>query len=156
MRQLASWAGMLTNVSLRVIDPAVRDLVLTRPVLHDVRNHPWMLRVVDLPAAVAARGWPVAAALSPLSVDIEVIDEHVPWHAGRDRLVHAGNGTVTCEPGGTGAVVLQARALGPWYAGSADTVRLRRAGLLDGDPKAAALLDALTGAPRDVRMADSF
>jgi predicted acetyltransferase len=156
MRQLASWAGTLTDVSLRVIDPAVRDFVLARPVLHDVRNHPWMLRVVDLPAAVAARGWPVATALGPLSVDIEVIDEHAPWHAGRYRLVHAGNGAVTCEPGGTGAVRLQARALGPWYAGSADTVMLRRAGLLDGDPKAAGLLDALTGAPRDVRMADSF
>lgn len=156
LRHVASWAGMLTTVSLRLIDPAVRDFILAQPVLHEIRNHPWMLRVVDLPAAVAARGWPVAAVLTPLSVDIEVVDRHAPWHSGRFRIVHDGGGTVRCESGGTGAVRLHARALGPWYAGSADTVMLRRAGLLEGDQKAAALLDALTGAPRDVRMADSF
>jgi predicted acetyltransferase len=155
LRQLASWAGILNDVSLRVVDPAVRDLLLAQPVLHDVRNHPWMLRVVDLPAAVAARGWPLAAALRPLSVDVEVADEHAPWQAGRHRIVFDGD-AVFCEPGGTGAVRLHARALGPWYAGSADTAMLRRAGLLEGDVKAAAVLDALTGAPHPVRMADSF
>ena len=51
---------------------------------------------------------------------------------------------------------MHARALGPWYAGSADTPMLRRAGLLEGDPKVAAQLDALTGAPHPVRMADAF
>jgi predicted acetyltransferase len=155
LRQLASWAGTLVDVSLRVIDPAVRDLLLSQPVLHDVRNHPWMLRVVDLPAAVAARGWPLAAFLRPFTADVEVIDEHAPWQAGRHRIGFDGD-AVFCEPGGTGAVRLHARALGPWFAGSADTVMLRRAGLLHGDGKIAAQLDALTGAPRPVRMADSF
>jgi predicted acetyltransferase len=155
LRQVASWAGTLHDVSLRVVDPAVRDLLLSQPVLHDVRNHPWMLRVVDLPAAVAARGWPLAAHLRPLSVDIEVVDEHAPWQAGRHRIVFDGE-SVFCEPGGTGAVRLHARALGPWFAGSSDTAALRRAGLLEGDVKIAALLDALTGAPHPARMADSF
>lgn len=155
LRQLASWAGTLHDVSLRVVDPAVRDLLLSQPVLHDVRNHPWMLRVIDLPAAVAARGWPLAELMRPLSVDIEVVDEHAPWQAGRHRIVYDG-ATVFCEPGGTGAVRLHARALGPWFAGSADTLMLRRAGLLEGDPEIASQLDALTGAPRQVRMADSF
>jgi predicted acetyltransferase len=123
--------------------------------VHDVRNHPWMLRVVDLPAAVAARGWPAAAYLAPVSVDIEVVDEHAPWQAGRHRLV-ADGGKVVCEPGGEGTVRLQARALGPWYAGSADSAMLRRGGLLDGDATAARVLDLLTGAPRVPRMADSF
>jgi predicted acetyltransferase len=155
LRQVASWAGTLHDVSLRVVDPAVRDLLLAQPVLHDVRNHPWMLRVVDLPAAVAARGWPLTGQLRPLSVDLEVVDEHAPWQAGRHRIVFDGD-AVFCEPGGSGAVRLHARALGPWYAGSADTAMLRRAGLLDGDLKIAAQLDMLTGAPRSVRMADSF
>jgi predicted acetyltransferase len=155
LRQLASWAGTLQDVSLRVIDPAVRDLLLSQPVLHDVRNHPWMLRVIDLPAAVAARGWPLTGSMRPLSVDVEVFDEHAPWQAGRHRIVFDGD-SVFCEPGGTGAVRLHARALGPWFAGSADTPMLRRAGLLEGDHKIAAQLDALTGAPRQVRMADSF
>ena len=155
LRQVASWAGQLHDVSLRVVDPAVRDLLLSQPVVHDVSNHPWMLRVIDLPAAVAARGWPLTELMRPLAVDIEVVDEHAPWLAGRHRIVFDGH-KVFVEPGGSGAVRLHVRALGPWYAGSADSAMLRRAGLLDGDLAAAAQLDALTGAPHPVRMADSF
>lgn len=155
LANLGRWTGILTEISLRIVDPAWWQLLMTLPVLHDVTNHPWMLRVVDLPAAVAARGWPAAAYLAPFTVDIEVVDEHAPWHAGRHRLI-ADGGKVVCEPGGTGAVRLAARALGPWYAGSADTAMLRRVGLLTGDPADAVLLDLLTGAPHPARMADSF
>ncbi|MFI7677566.1 enhanced intracellular survival protein Eis [Actinophytocola sp. NPDC049390] len=152
---LARWAGIIEQISLRIDDPAWWQLVLPQPVLHDVRNHPWMLRVVDLPAAVAARGWPVAAHLADTAVDIEVADEHAPWQSGRHRLV-VESGTVRCEPGGQGTVRLHARALGPWFAGSADTAMLRRAGVIEGDLVAARVLDLLTGAPRLPRMADSF
>ncbi|HEX2130046.1 MAG TPA: GNAT family N-acetyltransferase [Actinophytocola sp.] len=155
LANLGRWTGILEEVSMRIVDPAWWQLVVTLPVLQDVRNHPWMLRVVDLPAAVAARGWPAATHLVPSTVDIEVTDEHAPWQSGRHRLV-VDAGTVTCEPGGTGAVRLHARALGPWFAGSADTAMLRRAGLLDADPADARLLDLLTGAPHPCRMADSF
>ena len=155
LRQVASWAGTLHDASLRIADLAVRDLLLSQPGIHFVRNHPWMFRVIDLPAAVAARGWPLTGLMRPLSVDIEVIDEHAPWQAGWHRIVFDGD-RVRCETGGTGAVRLHARALGPWFAGSADAAMLRRAGLLEGDRKLAAQLDALTGAPRSVRMADSF
>jgi predicted acetyltransferase len=155
LRQLASWAGQLTQVSLRLVDPAVWDLVVAQPTLHEVSNHPWMLRVLDLPAAVAARGWPVAEWLRPFAVDVEVIDEHARWHAGRHRIV-VDEGKVSCQPGGAGTVRLSARALGPWFAGSADTPALRRAGLIEGDPAIAARLDVLTGAPRVARMADAF
>ncbi|MFC4854120.1 GNAT family N-acetyltransferase [Actinophytocola glycyrrhizae] len=156
---LARWAGIITDISLRIDDPAWWQLIAPQPVLHDVRNHPWMLRVVDLPAAVGARGWPVATHLADTAVDIEVADEHAPWQSGSHRLVVEG-GKVRCEPGGggngTGTVRLHARALGPWFAGSADTAMLRRTGLLEGDPTAARVLDVLTGAPRLPRMADSF
>lgn len=152
---LGRWAGSCEEISLRINDPAWWQLLFNLPVIYDVRNHPWMLRVVDLPAAVAARGWPDAAYLAPTSVDIEVVDEHAPWHAGRHRLVVDG-GKVVCEPGGDGTVRLRARALGPWFAGAADTAMLRRGGLLDGDEAAARVLDVLTGAPHLPRMADSF
>ena len=155
LANLGRWTGIMTEISLRIVDPAWWQLLMTLPVLHDVTNHPWMLRVVDLPGAVAARGWPAAAYLTSFAVDVEVVDEHAPWHAGRHRLVVDG-GKVRCEPGGTGAVRLSARALGPWFAGSADTAMLRRAGLLEGDPADARPLDLLTGAPHPVRMADSF
>jgi predicted acetyltransferase len=154
LANLGRWAGIMTEISLRIVDPAWWQLLMTMPVLHDVVNHPWMLRVVDLPAAVAARGWPAARYVSG-AVDLEIVDEHAPWQAGLFRLVAEG-GKVVCEPGGSGAVRLPARALGPWYAGSADTAMLHRAGLLDGDRTAARLLDLLTGAPHPVRMADSF
>ncbi|MGB3440006.1 MAG: GNAT family N-acetyltransferase [Actinophytocola sp.] len=153
---LARWSGIISEISLRIDDPAWWQLIVPQPVLHDVRNHPWMLRVVDLPAAVAARGWPIAAHLADTSVDIEVTDEHASWQSGRHRLVVEG-GKVRCEPGaGNGTVRLHARALGPWFAGSADTAMLRRAGLIEGDATAARVLDLLTGAPRLPRMADSF
>lgn len=155
LRRIAAWAGVLRDVTLRVTDPAIHATLLTPPTVHDVQNHPWMLRVVDLPAAVAARGWPHAEWLRPFAVDVEVVDAQAPWHAGNHRLV-VDDGTVRCDPGGGGAVRLEARALGPWFAGSADAATLRRAGLLTGDPDAARLLDLLTGAPRMPRMTNAF
>jgi predicted acetyltransferase len=152
---LARWSGIISDISLRIDDPAWWQLIVPHPVVYDVRNHPWMLRVVDLPAAVAARGWPFAAHLADMSVDIEVTDEHASWQSGRHRIVVDG-GKVRCEPGGQGTVRLHARALGPWFAGSADTAMLRRAGLIEGDANAARVLDLVTGAPRLPRMADSF
>lgn len=155
LHNLSLWAGNIEEISLRIIDPTWWELLIDQPVEHEKHNHPWMLRVVDLPAAVAARGWPLAAHLADLSVDIEVIDEHASWQAGRHRLI-VESGTVRCERGGSGAVQLSARALGPWYAGSADTAKLRRAGLLSGDPAEARLLDVLTGAPHTVMMGNAF
>ncbi len=152
LRELLSWAGVLDQVSLRVTDPAVTGLLTNQGIKFVVNTSQWLLRVVDLPAAVAARGWPAAEALKPAAVDLDVVDEHAPWHAGRQRLV-VEDGAVRVEPGGSGAVRLHARALGPWFSGMQDTHALRRAGLLDGD---AALLDRLAGAPGVPRLADFF
>jgi predicted acetyltransferase len=155
LRELTSWAGVLDQVSLRVTDPAVAGLVTAQAMRHTVRNAVWLQRVVDLPAAVAARGWPNAVALRPSAVDVYVLDEHAPWHAGAQRIV-AEDGVVRVEPGGTGVVRLHARALGPWFSGMQNTHALRRAGLLEGDPADAALLDVLTGSPGVPRLADFF
>jgi predicted acetyltransferase len=147
---LASWAGMVTEVSVRLVDPAVHELLLGVPRFLDRRVEPFMLRVVDLAAAVTARGWP--DYLPDFTVDLDITDDHAPWNAGRHRLVHE-SGTMRVEAGGTGAVGMHARALGPWFAGSSTTDSLRRAGLLDG---AAPMLDAATQAPHQVRIADTF
>ena len=154
LRSVGSWAGYLDTVSLRLVDSR---LVMPAQVGVELRSEPWMLRVVDLPAAVAARGWPNARLLPDgLSVDVELVDPHAPWHAGPHRLVVDG-GCVGVTPGaGSGAVRLGARGLAAWYAGAADSAALRRAGLLSGDPAAAAVLDALTGRPGTPRLADSF
>lgn len=153
LRSVGSWAGQLDTVSLRVLDSR-----LLSPVGQGVElySEPWMLRVVDFQGAVAARGWPRAGLLRPgLSVDVELVDPHAPWHAGRHRIVVDGDRVVTA-PGGQGTVRLTAAGLAAWYAGAADSAALRRAGLLTGDAAGSAVLDALTGTPGTLRMADSF
>ncbi|XVS65113.1 GNAT family N-acetyltransferase [Actinosynnema sp. CA-299493] len=152
LRELGGWAGVLDKARLLVTDPAVTGLLTNQAIEHTVTTSAWLLRVVDLPAAVAARGWPAAAWLKPAAVDLDVVDEHAPWHAGRCRLV-VEDGSVRVEAGGSGAVRLHARALGPWFSGMQDSHALRRAGLLDG---AGALLDRLVGAPGVPRLADYF
>ena len=146
----------MSEISLRIVDPAWWQLLMTLPVLHDVTNHPWMLRVVDLPAAVAARGWPAAAHLTPFTVDLEVVDEHAPWQA---RPAPAGRrrrqGGVRAGRHGRGPAARRGRSARGSRARRTRAM-LRRAGLLDGDPADAHLLDLLTGAPHPVRMADSF
>jgi predicted acetyltransferase len=153
---IGSWAGQLEQVAVRVLDMTTCRQLLPLPMRYQARFQPWMFRVVDFPAAVAARGWPAARLLRPFTVELEIADEHAPWHAGRHRVVVDGDG-VRCERGGSGAVRISGQGLGPWYAGSADTAALRRLGLLDGDPAQAALLDALCGGSSgDVRIADTF
>jgi predicted acetyltransferase len=153
LAELTSWAGVLDRVSVRIVDPAFTGLLASQATRYDVLTSLWQLRVVDLPAAVAARGWPNAEVLKPATVDLEITDAHAPWHAGRHRLVVA-DGEVRLEPGGTGATRLHARALGPWFSGFQDTHALRRAGLLEGDH--APLLDHLVATPGTARLADFF
>lgn len=152
LRELSSWAGVLELVSVRIADPSFTGLITSQAMRHRPKVSEWLLRVVDLPAAVAARGWPNAAGLRASAVDLEITDEHAPWQAGRQRLV-VDEGEVRLEPGGTGAVRLQARALGPWFSGLQSTHALRRAGLLEGE---APLLDQLTATSGTPRLADFF
>lgn len=152
LASLKSWAGTLDAIDLRITDPATLNLLGATPMRYSVSTATWMLRVVDLPAAVAARGWP---RLTNAAVDLEIVDEHAPWHAGNQRIV-AEDGVVRVEPGGTGAVRLHARALGPWFSGAQNTYALRRAGLLEGDPADAVVLDQLVGASGMPRLADFF
>ncbi|MET8762489.1 GNAT family N-acetyltransferase [Lentzea sp. NPDC004782] len=152
LASLKSWAGTLNAINLRITDPATLNLLGATPMRYSVSTATWMLRVVDLPAAVAARGWPCPGNAA---VDLEIVDEHAPWHAGNQRIV-AEEGLVRVEPGGTGAVRLHARALGPWFSGAQNTHALRRAGLLEGDPADAVVLDQLVGASGMPRLADFF
>ncbi|TWP49940.1 GNAT family N-acetyltransferase [Lentzea tibetensis] len=153
LAELKSWTGIVENLQIRITDPGLLSFLTSQQLRYDVGRSTWLMRVVDLPAAVAARGWPTH--LRDSAVDIEVVDETAPWHAGRHRIV-VEDGSVRCEPGGSGAVTMTARALGPWFSGMHDTHALRRAGLLDGDPADAALLDQLAAAPGVPRLADFF
>ncbi len=132
----------------------------------------WMLRVIDAPAAIAARGFPAAVSLT---VPLLIADDTRPANSGRwDLTVAGGKGSltpapvvaahVTLAPGTQAAparpgtqptpaeaaplasraapLVLGARGLAALYAGT-PVITLRQAGLASGgSPEHDAALDA--------------
>ena len=159
--QLGSHASIAEKVYART-GPASAFWWLTRERDADIAHRSrWMLRVVDAPAAIAARGFPAATSLT---VPLRITDETRPANSGRWRLTVAG-GAGTLDPLGpdapagpagaagpastTGpaspavpAVTLGARGLAALYAGT-PLVTLRQAGLAAGGTAADdAALDA--------------
>ncbi|MGN9777983.1 GNAT family N-acetyltransferase [Micromonospora sp. H33] len=81
------------------------------------------LRVVDLPAALAARRY-----ATPVDVVLEVADELLPENAGRWRLTGGPDGA-TCVPGdGPAELACDIRCLGELYLGGATVGALAAAG----------------------------
>ena len=101
----------------------------------------WMLRLLDAPAAIAARGFPA----TDLAVPLLITDDLRPANSGRwDLTVTAGEGrlsryrTVAPSPSPAGSphagrapLALGARGLAALYAGT-PVATLRRASLADG------------------------
>lgn len=105
----------------------------------DVRRVSWMLRVLDAPAAVAARGFPEGLSAE---VALAVEDDLRPGNAGGWRLsVSGGAGRLERAGDVAGAVRLTARGLAALYAGIPVAV-LRRAGLAEGGGAGDPPLDA--------------
>lgn len=144
LAMLGSWASVAPTVVLRLPEPDPAALLATMTQARVESQEWWMLRLVDGPEAVAARGWPPHISGS---VDLLVEDDVCPWNAGRHRLVlDAGVGRL--EPGGSGGVRLRARGLAVLYAGGGSASVLRRSGLLDGgDDSTDAFLQAATAGP---------
>ncbi|WP_030173805.1 GNAT family N-acetyltransferase [Spirillospora albida] len=94
-----------------------------------VDRRQWMLRVVDAPAAIGARGFPAGvSARAALLID----DPDVPANAGHWHLtVEDGTGRLERSGGDPDPVRLGARGLAALYAG-VPVPTLRRAGLLHG------------------------
>ena len=112
--------------------------------LHQV--DPWMLRVVDAPAAIAGRGFPAGASAS---VVLDLADPIRPVNSGRWSLDVSGGvggftrlGDASATPG-PGALSLSARGFAALYAG-VPIPTLRLAGLAAGGNPAAD--DALSSA----------
>jgi predicted acetyltransferase len=111
----------------------------------------WMLRLLDAPAAIAARGFPA----TDLAVPLLITDDLRPANSGRwDLTVRAGEGRLSrhrTDPGSPSPagsspscqapLALGARGLAALYAGT-PVATLRRAGLAGGgSPDADAALD---------------
>jgi predicted acetyltransferase len=115
----------------------------------------WMLRLLDAPAAIAARGFPA----TDIAVPLHITDDLRPANSGRwDLTVRAGAGSLSLYGTGRGAspadpatgaevaLALGARGLAALYAGT-PVATLRRAGLAEGgSPASDAALDAAFGA----------
>ncbi len=123
------------------VDP--RCAVLPEQVEAVARPERWMLRLVDLPAALTARGYPEPL---DLTLDLEVTDALLPENAGRWRLQVAG-GRAAVEAGGSGDLRADVRGLAPLYTGLHTAAEIATAGLLTGDPKALAKASLLFAGP---------
>lgn len=104
---------------------------------------PWMLRIVDVERALAARGFP-AAVRGTLS--IELADELLPANQGRWTLEVEG-GVASVKPGGAGALALDVRALASLFSGARSASALARFGACRGEAATLALADALFAGP---------
>ncbi len=110
----------------------------------------YMLRVVDLAGAVAARGWPPGASADLI---LELDDPVCPWNTGRHRLVVEGGAGVIesgpAQPDLPCGTILTVTGLALLYAGGISVSTLRRAGLVrGGNPDSDALLDSVFCGPR--------
>jgi predicted acetyltransferase len=112
-----------------------RDVTITRRSM-------WMLRVVDVAAAIAARGFPPGVTAS---LPLEIHDQNRPANSGHWRLTVAdGSGTLSPNDGvpSPGPLTLGPRGVAALYAGT-PLAKLRLAGLAaGGSPEADAALDA--------------
>jgi predicted acetyltransferase len=97
----------------------------------------WMQRIVDVGAAMRARGWPARAAGH---VEIEVTDPVT----GVERFVlEVESGSATVTPGGSGAIRCGIGALSAWYSSALRAQDAVRLGLVEGEPSAISAMDAL-------------
>ncbi len=115
-------------------------------------DHRWMLRVIDAPRAIAARGYPLGLTLSvPLTID----DPRGAWHSGHWVLdVHEGKGELGRGSGGGPAISIT--GLAALYSGYASARTLFAAGLLgEATAEQIAALDAAFSGPRPA-MNDDF
>lgn len=126
LRSLASWSTVASTVLWR--GPTTElQLHVTEAVPAPSRIQPWMLRIVDAPAAIAARGF---AGEVTTDVAFGLHDPDVPEHARTWRL-RVADGAGELVETGEDAPVLHVRGLALLYAGVADSAGLVRSGLLE-------------------------
>lgn len=104
------------------------------------RSEEFMTRLIDAPAAIAARGWPDVT----VTVELEIADTRRAANSGR-FVLEVDDRAAALTPGGSGRVTLDVGALSSMYTGFATPAQLAHAG-------------RLTGATRDdlVHLTDAF
>ncbi len=138
---LASTSSVASTVQVRVSPAEPFGIMMGERDVQLTSDDPWMLRVVDVRAAVAGRGFPAGLQIA---AEFRLQDAACPGNEGDWMLtVSAGKGTL--ERSVTAAadpLALGARGFAALYAGTTLPV-LRRSGLATGgDPGHDALFDA--------------
>jgi len=126
----ANWTGGMTHPILTALGDRRYSV--------ELKDH-WMLRVVDVPGALVARGvrGPDAPAVHVLLED-EVLGDHaVPW------VLAVEDGKLTARPGGEGRLRVHVRAVASLYAGFMSTSQLASLGLVEGEPADMAAMDRI-------------
>lgn len=107
------------------------------------RHERWMLRILDVERALAARGYPAGLTAE---VHLAVHDAHFQENRGR-RIFSVAGGRGEVKSGGRGDITLDVRGLAALYSGFATPHTLRAAGLLDGPDDATAILATIFAGP---------
>lgn len=103
-----------------------------------------MLRIVDLPGALAARGYPPGAAAE---LHLEVVDELLPANHGR-FVLRVADGAGHAERGGQGRMRLHIRDLAALYSGYFTPGELRYASEVAADAASLAVAARIFAGPR--------
>ena len=136
-RSLWSWlgrhdlVGRISWMRAPVDDPAPELLVEPRLLNPQPRDGFW-LRVVDVPAALAQRGYQTSDAIT---LDVAK-DDLAPWNGGRIRLECSPDGAAVAPSQGKADVALSVKALASLYSGYRSARQLAQWGMLDGDDAA--------------------
>ncbi len=145
-QHFASYSTIFTNL-LHYLPPDDPWLGLLPEATATVQlKTPWMLRIVDLPAAMAQRGWP---ALAAAQLGLQIADDPAGLLTGSWQLaVQGGQGTCArasnLQDGPT--LTMDIRAVAALYTGYRSASQLRQLGWLQGDDNAVAAADALFAA----------
>lgn len=152
-RALGTFSSVTGRVRLWTSDPDTTRLVLPGLAWEQVAHHPYMVRVLDLPAALAPRVFGVDGEAA-FSVVGDVLE--LPGVSGSWRVrVEGGVASCVSAPGVVDAPELTVQGLSLLYAGTLGTANLRLAGHLRGPEQYDALLDAWFGG-RQVHVRDYF
>jgi predicted acetyltransferase len=114
LAHLAGFRGIFKEVNWRgsPADPFAA-LLRDEPA---VEVFPAMFRLLDVPAALGARGYPAGVEGR---IELDVADDSMPSNAGPVTLTLDGTGAGHAEPGGAGTVSVTVQALAALYTGHA-------------------------------------
>jgi predicted acetyltransferase len=130
-------------------DPIAFQLAEPRRKVHV--SFPWMLRIVDLKAALTERGYPVAVGAE---LHLRIADGLIASNSG-DFVLRVDGGKAELQQGGEGRLRIDIRSLSPLYTGYASARELLSIGAIEGSEDDLALADMVFAGPAPW-LADAF